>query len=248
VGFPKHHKHHFSYCHPCVFFFLSTTKGHYLAPPRAYRNLHFNRTHFDGFPYAQFSNPQAQDSHDGPTDPFSQTGGVFCSSSSYVHDSTGQMMPVALDGAESWFGAADLGAIDFGAGITAGITTPSVRHTSVAPIQDIDNPMPYLVTSNAQPTAPPTLEDTTGPETPTSASCALPFKIETKRIYICTHQSCNKKYARLTELRRHQRGAHLNDQRWKCRSTGCDRMRRGFSRRDKRDDHERKVHQRHGVA
>jgi hypothetical protein len=110
---------------------------------------------------------------------------------------------------------------------------------------DFDNLTPCSATSN-KPTAPPTLDHTTGLEPPTTSPCTIPFRIETKRIYTCTHQSCNKTYGRLPELRRHQRGAHLNDQRWKCRSAGCDRMKKGFARRDKRDDHERKVHRQHG--
>lgn len=111
-----------------------------------------------------------------------------------------------------------------------------------------DNPMLDSTASNEQSVAALALTDTTGLETPARDASAIPFRIETKRVYICAYQNCNKKYGRLPELRRHQRGAHLNDQRWKCRSAGCDRTTRGFPRRDKRDDHERKVHQWHGVA
>jgi hypothetical protein len=111
-----------------------------------------------------------------------------------------------------------------------------------------ENPMLDLATLNEQPVAAIALTDTMGVETPASDTSAIPFRIETKRVYICIFQNCNKRYGRLPELRRHQRGAHLDDRRWKCRITGCDRTTRGFPRRDKRDDHERKVHQRHGVA
>lgn len=185
------------------------------------RNLYLDQPNQYVFPYLDYSS-QALEGYHGPTDPFSQTDGVSRGSSSYINHS------------EPWLGAADL---------RTGIkTTLSVGHT---PIVDIR--MPNSATSH-EPTAPPTPDHTTRLETPTSFPYPLPFKTETKHVYICTYQSCNKKYGRLPELRRHQRGAHLNDQRWKCRSAGCDRTMRGFPRRDKRDDHERKVHQRHGVA
>ena len=112
----------------------------------------------------------------------------------------------------------------------------------------LDNPMPDWTTSNEQPVAALALEDVIGLETPASDTNVIPFRIETKRVYICTHQDCNRKYGRLPELRRHQRGAHLDDRRWKCRSTGCERATRGFARRDKRDDHERKVHRQRAIS
>jgi hypothetical protein len=70
----------------------------------------------------------------------------------------------------------------------------------------------------------------------------IPHRIETKRVYICTHGDCNKKYSRMPDLRRHYRGSHLDDRRFKCRALGCERATRGFPRRDKRDDHEKKMH------
>jgi hypothetical protein len=37
--------------------------------------------------------------------------------------------------------------------------------------------------------------------------------IETKQLFVCAYGTCNKRYARLPDLRRHHRGAHQrNDQ------------------------------------
>jgi hypothetical protein len=71
---------------------------------------------------------------------------------------------------------------------------------------------------------------------------SISFRIETKKIYICTHGYCNKKYSRMPDLRCHYRGAHLDDRFFKCRARGCERAVRGFPRRDKRDAHEQKMH------
>lgn len=73
-------------------------------------------------------------------------------------------------------------------------------------------------------------------------NATIPYRIETT--YACLAPSCNKKYSRKPDLIRHYRGAHLHDQRHKCRVPGCERSTRGFPRRDKRDDHERKVQKR----
>lgn len=68
------------------------------------------------------------------------------------------------------------------------------------------------------------------------------FRVETKQIFVCTHGICNKRYARLTDLKRHHRGAHEGNDQFKCRARGCSRAIRGFPRRDKRDSHEKSMH------
>ena len=78
--------------------------------------------------------------------------------------------------------------------------------------------------------------------TPTSNTGDIPFRVETKRVYICTHTGCNKKYSRMPDLRRHYRGSHLDDRPFQCRALGCERAIHGFPRRDKRDVHEKKMH------
>ncbi|KAH6629248.1 hypothetical protein C7974DRAFT_183767 [Boeremia exigua] len=83
---------------------------------------------------------------------------------------------------------------------------------------------------------------TNNPEPDGDIPSTIPFRIETT--YACIEANCNKKYSRKPDLVRHYRGAHLHDQRYKCRIAACERSQRGFPRRDKRDDHERKVHKR----
>jgi hypothetical protein len=70
----------------------------------------------------------------------------------------------------------------------------------------------------------------------------IPFRVETKKVYICCHGDCNKKYSRMPDLCRHHRGVHQNDRRFKCRVFACEPAIRGFPRRDKRDAHEKKMH------
>jgi hypothetical protein len=73
-------------------------------------------------------------------------------------------------------------------------------------------------------------------------AAAASFRVETKKVFICTYENCNKQYSRKPDLHRHHRGVHLQDQRFKCRVNSCERAIRGFPRRDKRDMHERKMH------
>lgn len=70
----------------------------------------------------------------------------------------------------------------------------------------------------------------------------ISFRTETKTVYVCTRDNCNKRYSRLQDLRRHCRGLHLHDHQFKCRALGCERAVRGFPRKDKRDTHEKKMH------
>lgn len=77
---------------------------------------------------------------------------------------------------------------------------------------------------------------------PSTKSGHAKYRVETKHMFICTHGVCNKRYARLTDLKRHQRGVHEGNDQFKCRTRGCPRVIRGFSRRDKRDSHEKSMH------
>ncbi|KAF2107357.1 hypothetical protein BDV96DRAFT_606682 [Lophiotrema nucula] len=45
----------------------------------------------------------------------------------------------------------------------------------------------------------------------------LCFRTETKTIFICTYQNCNKRYSRIPDLRRHHRGAHQGSTTYVCR-------------------------------
>ncbi|OMP86853.1 hypothetical protein BK809_0000528 [Diplodia seriata] len=65
--------------------------------------------------------------------------------------------------------------------------------------------------------------------------------------YHCLFQPCTKSFTREADLFRHQNTCHLGSTTFWCSSTGCNRSRshpsgRPFPRKDKRNDHERKVH------
>ncbi|GME24404.1 hypothetical protein GTA08_BOTSDO04678 [Neofusicoccum parvum] len=66
--------------------------------------------------------------------------------------------------------------------------------------------------------------------------------------YHCLMQPCPRPtFSRLADLQRHQNACHLGTAAFWCASTGCDRSQthpygRAFPRKDKRNDHEKKVH------
>ena len=65
----------------------------------------------------------------------------------------------------------------------------------------------------------------------------LSFRVETKKVYVCTHGACYKTCSRMPDVRRHHRGAHQDDRRFTCRALGCERAIRDFPRMDKRNAH-----------
>jgi hypothetical protein len=71
---------------------------------------------------------------------------------------------------------------------------------------------------------------------------AVRFRMKTKTVFECTYEDCNKEFSRKGELHRHHRSVHSTQRPFRCHDTGCLRSINGFPRRDKRDDHERKVH------
>ncbi|KAK7708838.1 hypothetical protein SLS57_008899 [Botryosphaeria dothidea] len=63
--------------------------------------------------------------------------------------------------------------------------------------------------------------------------------------YFCLHAGCrNPSFKRLGDLERHQNNVHTQTKSFWCRSDDCDRG-RPFPRKDKRNEHERRVH---GIA
>ncbi|KAF2729539.1 hypothetical protein EJ04DRAFT_65945 [Polyplosphaeria fusca] len=75
----------------------------------------------------------------------------------------------------------------------------------------------------------------------------LSFRTETKTIYRCTFKDCGKTFSRQHELVRHHKGKHQNQEDHFCSvDKDCERATRGFSRKDKRNDHERQGHKRKG--
>ena len=61
------------------------------------------------------------------------------------------------------------------------------------------------------------------------------------KIYHCAIPACNRSFKRRQELSRHHKSKHQRSEEYPCRVVGCGRE-KGFPRKDKRDDHERKVH------
>jgi hypothetical protein len=68
------------------------------------------------------------------------------------------------------------------------------------------------------------------------------YRVKTKEVFICTYANCNKGFGRKPELYRHHRGAHRKERPFKCQARNCERSVRGFPRRDKRDEHFKKMH------
>lgn len=70
----------------------------------------------------------------------------------------------------------------------------------------------------------------------------LCFRTETKKTYVCTYHHCNERFTRIYDLHRHHRGVHEGEANFRCRYTGCLRAVKAFPRKDKRNEHERKIH------
>lgn len=75
-----------------------------------------------------------------------------------------------------------------------------------------------------------------------SISAKLRVRTVTKKSYVCTYQQCNKEFSRIYDLHRHRRGIHERQAQFSCRYAGCPREVRAFPRKDKRDEHEKKIH------
>lgn len=120
---------------------------------------------------------------------------------------------------------------------TTGGQNFEVVKRSTIPIQT-----PLISTSTTRITDRPPPSRTPATLTPLTANVS--FRIEKIQVHklICTYQDCGKKFSRLPELRRHHRGTHQGHRPYRCRAQSCRRSIDGFPRRDKRDDHERKVH------
>ncbi|KIM98312.1 hypothetical protein OIDMADRAFT_20052 [Oidiodendron maius Zn] len=68
------------------------------------------------------------------------------------------------------------------------------------------------------------------------------FRTLGKNAIICTYNLCGARFSRRSDLKRHHMAIHLRAMTFLCSFTGCARATIGFSRKDKRDDHERKIH------
>jgi hypothetical protein len=71
----------------------------------------------------------------------------------------------------------------------------------------------------------------------------LRYRRESSGCFTCVLDNCHKRISRLSDLPRHYESRHVRSNQYTCRASPlCPRALRGFPRKDKRDDHERKVH------
>ena len=70
------------------------------------------------------------------------------------------------------------------------------------------------------------------------------FRTVGRKAVICTYHDCGARFTRRSDLRRHHNNIHLRARPFFCGFNGCERAANGigFSRKDKRDSHEKKVH------
>jgi hypothetical protein len=68
------------------------------------------------------------------------------------------------------------------------------------------------------------------------------FRTLGKNAVVCTYNACGAQFSRRSDLNRHHKAIHLRAKTFLCSFTNCARATIGFSRKDKRDDHERKIH------
>lgn len=73
--------------------------------------------------------------------------------------------------------------------------------------------------------------------------------------YACILEQCSATFARLSDLKRHDNTQHKKTLVFYCRQTGCRRseptagsVSKPFARKDKRDEHEWRVHQRRQMS
>jgi len=70
----------------------------------------------------------------------------------------------------------------------------------------------------------------------------LKFRTLGSNTFLCTFGGCGVYFTRISDLRRHHANKHARINNFFCRFPFCERCTRGFPRKDKRDEHERKVH------
>jgi len=82
--------------------------------------------------------------------------------------------------------------------------------------------------------------DKSSSTSPISEPC---LQILGKKLFKCIHNNnCGTQFTRISDLKRHHRVRHERRASYNCRFAGCRRAVRGFCRKDKRDDHERRLH------
>lgn len=86
-------------------------------------------------------------------------------------------------------------------------------------------------------------QSTPGDQKPVLPDPRPQFKTLTKKVFQCTYNECGTRFTRISDLKRHHASVHLRQVSFFCRIDGCQRGILGFTRKDKRDDHERRVHE-----
>ena len=76
----------------------------------------------------------------------------------------------------------------------------------------------------------------------TSAISQPCLQILGKKSFKCIYNDCGSLFTRISDLKRHHQVIHERRVSFYCRFAGCRRAARGFCRKDKRDDHERRLH------
>jgi hypothetical protein len=70
----------------------------------------------------------------------------------------------------------------------------------------------------------------------------LLFRRIDKKTLMCMFEECGKMFTRLSDLRRHHSTIHTPSVSYLCPVQDCLRRKHGFARKDKRDEHVRKIH------
>jgi hypothetical protein len=82
-----------------------------------------------------------------------------------------------------------------------------------------------------------------GSESRSSSPVSQPaVQILGNKSFLCLYNKCASQFTRISDLKRHHFDKHVHVKYFYCRFAGCRRAKRGFSRKDKRDDHEKRVH------
>jgi len=92
------------------------------------------------------------------------------------------------------------------------------------------------------------------PAKPDAVPIKIGFVLDNGRLS-CSKPSCTRTFARVSDLKRHMKTIHGHSPQFWCRHADCRRSSsyqkassRPFTRRDKRDEHERKIHGEHKHA
>jgi uncharacterized Zn-finger protein len=113
---------------------------------------------------------------------------------------------------------------------TFGAIQPAETCTDDIPVSDCGN-----IGLNGQKVT----TDEVEPIAPLSQPC---LQILGKKSFLCIYNKCGSQFTRISDLKRHHLDRHVHIKSFYCRFNGCRRAKRGYARKDKRDDHEKRIH------